>query len=111
MQMTTAEIRTLYRDAKDKVKIIKILSELNTTSPSVIHEMVKDLSPAPVKPPRKKRSRTIDLEQLRELHGMGYNDKEISLRMDIVHGSATQARLKLGLPSNFKRQGRFWEGV
>ena len=54
------ELRAMYRDAKDKKLQIRILSELSLRPEAEIKELVKDITPPPVKKtPRKPRYRPV----------------------------------------------------
>lgn len=93
MQMTVAEIRKNYSEAKDKPRQITILAELNGVSRGTIKAYIagcNDVKPVVVP----------DDDALRKLYDRGLSDPDVGRELGLSTASVYKWRKKNGLPAN-----------
>jgi hypothetical protein len=109
MQMTKADIIAEYKQAKDKVKQVSILAQLNACPVSEIKAVLYEaglIGAEPVVPAADKKARRAwtaeDDAELRRLFEAGYADRAIAAALDRGRPAVSERRRVLGLLKNNK---------
>lgn len=109
MQMTDAEILQSYRGAKDPLKQIGVLADLNCVKEAEMARKLQalgvsvEIPPEKPKPARKPPNPTFDVCLAMELHAEGLCDLDIAERLGVKQSNFAAWRRGQGLKANAKR--------
>ncbi len=109
MQMTDAEILQSYRGAKDPVKQIGVLADLNCVKEAEMARKLQalgvsvEIPPEKPRPVRKPPIPTFDVARALELHAEGLCDLDIAERLGVKQSNFAAWRRGQGLKANAKR--------
>ncbi|MDE6260375.1 MAG: hypothetical protein K2M42_05865 [Oscillospiraceae bacterium] len=101
LTMSDSEIARRYRNSLDPKKAVKILAQLNATSPSDITAALarQGVILDPPSPARKK-SKRLNQQEAKRLYDLGMNDHEIADRLGASHSGVYHWRYRNGLAAN-----------
>ena len=109
MQMTDAEILQSYRGAKDPVKQISVLADLNWVKEAEMARKLQalgvsvEIPPEKPQPVRKPPNPTFDVGRALELHAEGLCDLDIAERLGVKQSNFAAWRRGQGLKANVKK--------
>lgn len=103
---TVDEICTQYRQAKNKMEMIQILADCQTTGVNDIIDILREHGFNVRHIKRVKRSYRFDIQLALELYNEGYFDNEIAHQCGVSSNTITNWRSKMKLKSNYIIQRR-----
>lgn len=112
MQMTDAEILQSYRGARDPVKQVGVLADLNgVRREEMVHKLQALGEPVALQTDRPKKVRKLpepsfDVGRARELHTEGLSDLDIAERLGVKQSNFAAWRRGQGLKANVQRTGK-----
>ena len=112
MQMSDAEILSSFSGAKDPIKQIGVLADLNCVKPAEMQRYLHEIG-APVELPKERKRKILrhpapsfDVARALQLHAQGLCDLDIAEQLGIRQSTFAAWRRGQGLPANVRRPAK-----